>query len=103
MLPGSLGLCPSASIGEGTRGLFEPIHGSAPDIAGRGIANPCGTILSAAMLLRYALGLDEEATAVERSVAAVVEAGVLTPDLAPRGSEAATTTAVGDAVLAALG
>jgi 3-isopropylmalate dehydrogenase len=103
MLPGSLGLCPSASIGEGTRGLYEPIHGSAPDIAGRNIANPCGTILSAAMLLRHSLGLEVEAAAIERAVAAVIHAGVLTPDLAAQGSEAATTTAVGDAVRAALG
>ena len=85
MLPGSLGLCPSASIGDGTRGLYEPIHGSAPDIAGKGIANPCGTILSAAMLLRHSLGLEPEAAAIEAAVAAAIEAGVLTPDLAPRG------------------
>jgi 3-isopropylmalate dehydrogenase len=102
MLPGSLGLCPSASIGEATRGLYEPIHGSAPDIAGRGIANPCGTILSAAMLLRHSLGLESEAQAVEKAVARVIDDGVLTPDLAPRGTQAATTSEVGDAVLVAL-
>ena len=61
MLAGSLGLLPSASLGDGTAGLYEPIHGSAPDIAGRGIANPYGTILSAAMLLRHSLGLEAEA------------------------------------------
>ena len=60
MLPGSLGLCPSASLGDGTRGMYEPIHGSAPDIAGKGVANPYATILSAAMLLRYSLGLAAE-------------------------------------------
>jgi 3-isopropylmalate dehydrogenase len=103
MLPGSLGLCPSASIGTGSRGLYEPIHGSAPDIAGRGIANPCGTILSAAMLLRHSLGLEAEAVAIEKAVAASLERGVLTPDLAPRGSQPASTRDVGDAVLASLG
>ena len=102
MLPGSLGLCPSASIGEGTRGLYEPIHGSAPDIAGRGIANPCGTILSAAMLLRHSLGLEEEAAVIEQAVARSIGSGVLTPDLAPRGTQAATTAEVGDSVLAGL-
>ena len=69
VLAGSLGLLPSASLGEGTRGLYEPIHGSAPDIAGKGIANPIGTILSAAMLLRHSLGLEAEARAIERAVA----------------------------------
>jgi 3-isopropylmalate dehydrogenase len=101
MLPGSLGLCASAALGTGTRGLYEPIHGSAPDIAGRGIANPYATILSAAMLLRYSLGLNAEADAVERAVAAAIERGVRTADLRPRG-EAATTRVAGDAVLAAL-
>jgi len=99
MLPGSLGLCPSASIGAGRHGLYEPIHGSAPDIAGRGIANPCGTILSAAMLLRHSLGLEDEAAAIERAVAGAIGSGVLTPDLSPRGATAATTAQVGDAVL----
>ena len=102
MLPGSLGLCPSASLGDGRRGLYEPIHGSAPDIAGKGIANPFGTILSAAMLLRHSLGLDEEAAAIERAVARTLADGVLTPDLALRGSAAATTRCAGDAVIARL-
>jgi 3-isopropylmalate dehydrogenase len=101
MLPGSLGLCASAALGDGTRGLYEPIHGSAPDIAGRGIANPYATILSAAMLLRYSLGLSAEAAAVERAVSTAIEGGVRTADLRPRGA-AATTRAAGDAVLAAL-
>jgi 3-isopropylmalate dehydrogenase len=101
MLPGSLGLCASAALGTGTRGLYEPIHGSAPDIAGRGIANPYATILSAAMLLRYSLGLSADADAVEGAVAAAIERGVRTADLRPRG-ESATTRDAGDAVLAAL-
>jgi 3-isopropylmalate dehydrogenase len=78
---GSLGLLPSASLGEGT-GLFEPVHGSAPDIAGRNIANPIGAIASAAMLLRHALGLAAEATAVEQAIEAALKAGLRTPDLA---------------------
>jgi len=102
MLPGSLGLCPSASIGGARHGLYEPIHGSAPDIAGKGVANPCGTILSAAMLLRHSLGLEEEAATIEQAVAGTIGSGVLTPDLAPRGTQAATTAEVGDAVLARL-
>ena len=81
VLAGSLGLLPSASLGEGRRGLYEPIHGSAPDIAGKGIANPTGTILSAAMLLRHSLGLEAEARAVEAAVAAALEAGCHTADL----------------------
>ncbi len=81
-LVGSLGLLPSASLGAGTLGLYEPVHGSAPDIAGRGIANPIGTILSAALLLRHSLGLDAEAEAIERAVGVAVEDGARTADLA---------------------
>ncbi len=103
MLPGSLGLCPSASVGDGRRGLYEPIHGSAPDIAGKGIANPYGTILSAALLLRHSLGLDEEAVAIESSVSQALAEDVLPADLAPRGAAYASTQAAGDAVLARLG
>jgi 3-isopropylmalate dehydrogenase len=99
MLPGSLGLCPSASIGEGRRGLYEPIHGSAPDIAGRGIANPYGTILSAALLLRHSLGLETEAAAIETAVSRCLDDGVMTADLAPAGAIAARTREAGDAVL----
>jgi len=83
MLAGSLGLLPSASLGEGTFGLYEPVHGSAPDIAGQGIANPLATILSAAMLLRHSLGLEAEARAVEQAVEKVLEAGYRTADLGP--------------------
>jgi 3-isopropylmalate dehydrogenase len=96
MLVGSLGLLPSASLGEGTIGLYEPIHGSAPDIAGRGIANPYGTILSGAMLLRYSLGLEQEARAIEVAVESALDASVRTADIArpgqvPVSSEAATS------------
>ncbi len=82
MLPGSMGMLPSASLGEpGTPGLFEPVHGSAPDIAGQGTANPYATILSAAMMLRHALGLPDVAEAIERGVSVALEAGFKTPDL----------------------
>lgn len=97
-LAGSLGVSPSASLGDGRRGLYEPIHGSAPDIAGRGIANPIGAILSAALLLRHSLGLDAEAAAVEAAVDAVLDADKLTADL----GGAATTAGVTAAVIARL-
>jgi 3-isopropylmalate dehydrogenase len=98
-LAGSLGLLPSASLGEGTAGLYEPIHGSAPDIAGRGIANPYGTILSAAMLLRHSLGLEAEARAVEDAVGAAIAAGVRTADIAAHGVAPVGSRAAGDAVI----
>ena len=97
-LAGSLGLLPSASLGEGARGLYEPIHGSAPDIAGKGVANPVGAILSAAMLLRHSLGLEEEAGAVEAAVEHVLEHGPRSRDI---GGDAGTT-AIREAVVAAL-
>ncbi|MGC1375554.1 MAG: 3-isopropylmalate dehydrogenase [Anaerolineales bacterium] len=81
VLAGSMGLLPSASLGESGPGLYEPIHGSAPDIAGKGIANPIGTILSAAMLLCYSLGLEAEATAVEKAVDETITAGCRTADI----------------------
>jgi 3-isopropylmalate dehydrogenase len=99
MIAGSLGLLPSASLGEGSVGLYEPIHGSAPDIAGRGIANPYGTILSAAMLLRHSLGLEQEASAVERAVEDAVVAGVRTADVALAGRAAVGTREAGTAVV----
>jgi 3-isopropylmalate dehydrogenase len=102
MLAGSLGILPSASLGTGRGGLFEPIHGSAPDIAGRGIANPYATILSAAMLLRYSLKLEAEAHALEAAVSQAVVSGALPADLVAAGKTAVTTRAAGDAVLAAL-
>ena len=99
MLVGSLGLLPSASLGESSVGLYEPIHGSAPDIAGRGIANPFGTILSAAMLLRHSLDLDAEARVVESAVAAALTGGIRTADLAPPGTASVGSRAAGDAVI----
>ncbi len=99
MLAGSLGLLPSASLGEGTSGLYEPIHGSAPDIAGRGIANPYGTILSAAMLLRHSLGLETEAAAVESAVEDAVSAGVRTADIALAGKATVGSREAGAAVV----
>jgi 3-isopropylmalate dehydrogenase len=103
MLAGSLGLLPSASLGDGRRGLYEPIHGSAPDIAGKGIANPVGTILSVAMLLRHSLGLSAEAAAIEKAVTGTIADGVRTPDIAGQGARAFSTREVGDAVLERLG
>ena len=91
VLAGSLGLLPSASLGEGPLGLYEPIHGSAPDIAGQGIANPVGTILSAALLLRYSLGLEREATALERAVDGALTDGHRTHDLGGSLSTTAMT------------
>jgi 3-isopropylmalate dehydrogenase len=102
MLAGSLGLLPSASLGEGRRGIYEPIHGSAPDIAGRGIANPCGTILSVALLLRHSLGLTEEAARLEQAVAGALTNGFRTPDLAARDTRSCSTHELGDAVLSRL-
>lgn len=107
MLAGSLGMLPSASLGaagaktQSTRiGLYEPIHGSAPDIAGKGIANPMATILSVALLLRYSLGLEEEARAVEQAVAATLDAGIVTGDVALPGEQSYSITEVGAAVIA---
>jgi 3-isopropylmalate dehydrogenase len=93
MLAGSLGLLPSASLGAGRLGVYEPIHGSAPDIAGKGIANPLGTILSVAMLLRYSLALPEAAQVVEKAVEEAIAAGVRTADIASGGVSASTAQA----------
>ena len=107
VLAGSLGLLPSASLagapasGRATGGppsLYEPIHGSAPDIAGRGIANPIGATLSMAMMLRHSLGLEDEATAVERAVEAVLAEGYRTPDIASAGGEVVGTARMGDVI-----
>ena len=102
MLAGSLGMLPSASLGSGTLGLYEPIHGSAPDIAGRGLANPLATILSVAMLLRHSLGLDAEARAVEAAVASTLDRGARTADTAPPGQQALSTVEMGDRVAEAV-
>ena len=97
-----MGLLPSASINAESRGgIYEPIHGSAPDIAGRGIANPYAAILSAALLLRHALRLETEAVAVEKAVADAVQSGALPADIAPQGAGISTRDAA-EAVLAAL-
>jgi 3-isopropylmalate dehydrogenase len=100
MLAGSMGMLPSASLGAGTMGIYEPIHGSAPDIAGQGRANPLATILSAALLLRHSLGLEAEARAVEAAVSAVLEAGIVTGDIVRADQRARSTAEVGDAVAA---
>jgi 3-isopropylmalate dehydrogenase len=100
VLTGSLGMLPSASLGDGRVGLYEPIHGSAPDIAGRGIANPVGTILSAALMLRHSFSLDTEATAIERAIERALAAGARTADL---GAERPlSTSGMTEAVLAQL-
>ncbi len=103
MLAGSLGLLPSASLGDGARGLYEPIHGSAPDIAGLGIANPVGAILSTALLLRHSLRLEAEAAVVESAVASVIAGGLRTPDIAAPGVSTVGTRACADAILDKLG
>jgi 3-isopropylmalate dehydrogenase len=121
MLAGSLGVLPSASLGDVEvehsqgdgdggeetvrqlrRGLYEPIHGSAPDIAGRGIANPIGTILSVALMLRHTFGLESEAQTVEKAVAEAIDNGCVTVDIAPRGGRSYSTEEVGRAIVDAL-
>ena len=102
VLGGSIGMMPSASIGELTS-LYEPIHGSAPDIAGKGIANPCATILSAAMLLRYSFGEEEGAALIENAVDAALEEGWRTADLYKEGFKKADTKTMTDAVLSHIG
>lgn len=102
MIAGSLGVLPSASLGNSRRGLYEPIHGSAPDIAGRGIANPIGTILSTALLLRHSLGLESEARAIEEAVTRALELGARTADIANEGEVSVSTRQMGDAIVAAL-
>ena len=103
MLAGSMGLLPSASLGDGVAGLYEPIHGSAPDIAGRDVANPCGAILSAAMLLRHSLHAGGAADAIERAVEACLASGIRTRDIAEPGREPVGTRAFGEAVVERLG
>jgi 3-isopropylmalate dehydrogenase len=102
VLAGSLGLLPSASIGDGP-GLFEPVHGSAPDIAARGLANPLGAVASAALLLRYGLDLPDAANAVERAIDSVLAAGARTRDLAAPGQAYLSTHAIGDMLARQLG
>lgn len=99
VLVGSMGLLPSASLGAGTRGLYEPIHGSAPDIAGKGIANPLGSILSAAMLLRHSLKLENEANAIERAVDEMLSEGCRSADIAREGEQVLNTSEMTDEVI----
>jgi len=103
MLTGSIGMLPSASLDDRNKGLYEPSHGSAPDIAGMGIANPLATILSAAMMLRYTFALEEQALRVENAVKKVLAQGFRTGDIYERGTNKVGTKEMGDAVLAALG
>ncbi|SDD65195.1 3-isopropylmalate dehydrogenase [Paraburkholderia lycopersici] len=102
MLTGSIGMLPSASLDKNNKGLYEPSHGSAPDIAGKGIANPLATILSAAMMLRYSLGRVEQADRIENAVKKVLEQGYRTADIVTPDCRQVGTAAMGDAVVAAL-
>lgn len=102
MLTGSIGMLPSASLNERNKGLYEPIHGSAPDIAGKDMANPLATVLSVAMMLRYTFDLEEEASRIERAVKKVLADGYRTADIYEPGKMRTGTAAMGDAVLASL-
>ncbi len=102
MLTGSIGMLPSASLGDGGVGLYEPIHGSAPDIAGKNIANPIATILSAAMMLRHSFKLEAEAVAIENAVKSVLEEGIRTADIATDGKNVVGTVEMGKAIVEAL-
>ena len=103
MLTGSIGMLPSASLNDKKQGLYEPSHGSAPDIAGKGVANPLATILSAAMMLRFSLGQAEAADRIEAAVKAVLAQGLRTPDIYSEGTTKVGTEQMGDAVVKALG
>ncbi|MBH1986615.1 MAG: 3-isopropylmalate dehydrogenase [Burkholderiales bacterium] len=102
MLTGSIGMLPSASLNAKGQGLYEPSHGSAPDIAGKGVANPLATILSAAMMLRFSLNQEEAASRIERAVQTVLEQGLRTPDIFSEGTKKVGTVEMGEAVVAAL-
>jgi 3-isopropylmalate dehydrogenase len=102
MLTGSIGMLPSAALDERGKGLYEPIHGTAPDIAGRGLANPLATILSAAMMLRYSLNQPCAAERIEQAVAQVLREGFRTADIHTTGMRKVGTADMGDAVVAAL-
>lgn len=102
MLTGSIGMLPSASLDINAKGLYEPSHGSAPDIAGQGVANPLATILSAAMMLRYSLDMNEAAQAIEQAVGAVLDQGLRTADIATEGATQVGTREMGEAILLAL-
>jgi 3-isopropylmalate dehydrogenase len=102
MLTGSIGMLPSAALNKDSRGLYEPVHGSAPDIAGKGVANPLATILSASMMLRYSLAHKESADAIDAAVGRVLDQGYRTADIFSEGMRQVGTVAMGDAVVAAL-
>jgi len=102
MLTGSIGMLPSASLDENGKGMYEPIHGSAPDIAGKGVANPLATVLSVAMMLRYSLDGAEMAERIEKAVDQVLDQGLRTPDIMSEGCKEVGTEEMGDAVIAAL-
>jgi 3-isopropylmalate dehydrogenase len=102
MLTGSIGMLPSASLDANGKGLYEPIHGSAPDIAGKGLANPLAMILSMAMMFRYTFGRADIAGRIEKAVRAALASGLRTADIAPKGSKPATTAEMGAAVAKAL-
>jgi 3-isopropylmalate dehydrogenase len=102
MLTGSIGMLPSASLDKNGKGMYEPIHGSAPDIMGQGIANPIATILSVAMMLRHSFGDAENASRVERAVTSALDAGYRTADIYSEGTRKVGTTEMGDAIIAAL-
>jgi 3-isopropylmalate dehydrogenase len=102
MLTGSIGMLASASLNEQSKGMYEPSHGSAPDIAGKGLANPIATILSAAMMLRYSLGAPEHAARIEGAVGKVLDAGLRTGDIWTEGCQKVSTSQMGDAIAAAL-
>ncbi len=103
MLTGSIGMLPSASLDANNKGLYEPVHGSAPDIAGKNLANPLATILSVAMMLRYTFGIDDAAQRIEKAVGSVLQQGLRTPDIYQQGTTEVGTSQMGDAVVAALG
>ena len=102
MLTGSIGMLPSASLNEKNQGLYEPSHGSAPDIAGKGLANPLATILSAAMMLRFSLNMASQAQRIEDAVQKVLASGLRTPDIYSEGTKRVGTVEMGNAVVAAL-
>ena len=99
MITGSIGLIPSASLGESKRGMYEPIHGSAPDIAGQNIANPIGTILAAGMMLKYAFDMDEENAVIEKAVADVLSDGYRTGDIMEEGKTKLFCDEMGDKIV----
>ncbi len=103
MLTGSIGMLPSASLDANNKGLYEPVHGTAPDIAGKNLANPLATILSVAMMLRYTFGIDDAAQRIEKAVGSVLQQGLRTPDIYQQGTTEVGTSQMGDAVVAALG